>query len=58
LRYNYALSDVSDHVCRTPETAPSNPRVSIESRLRTTAIDETDQDTTTLSSPQFQEPDF
>jgi len=36
--YNYAFSHVSDDLRRTPKTALSNRRGSIESRLRTTAL--------------------
>jgi len=39
LSYNHAFSHVSNDLYRTPETAPSNPRVSIESSLRTTVLD-------------------
>jgi len=38
LWYNHAFSHVSDDLRRTPETAPSNLRGSIETRLRTTVL--------------------
>jgi len=39
---SHAFNHVSDDLRRTPETPPSNPRDSIEPRLRTTELDQND----------------